>query len=81
MKKCGAMRSKAATRKMTPWNWFGNIERKKKPGVPARKARLPVVLDTNVVISYYLLDIPQTEKRRFRFEIVTPGAFLAQWKT
>ncbi|MGH9832712.1 MAG: putative toxin-antitoxin system toxin component, PIN family [Blastocatellia bacterium] len=27
-----------------------------------------------------LLDIPLTQKRRFRFEIVTPGAFLTRWK-
>jgi putative PIN family toxin of toxin-antitoxin system len=28
-----------------------------------------------------LLDIPAAQKKRFRFEIVTPGAFLARWET
>lgn len=27
-----------------------------------------------------LLDIPLTQKRRFRFEIMTPGAFLTRWE-
>lgn len=27
-----------------------------------------------------LLDIPSIQKRRFRFEIVTPGAFLTRWE-
>jgi putative PIN family toxin of toxin-antitoxin system len=27
-----------------------------------------------------LLDIPLAQKRRFRFEIVTPGAFLTRWE-
>ena len=27
-----------------------------------------------------LLDIPLAQKRRFRFEILTPGAFLARWE-
>jgi putative PIN family toxin of toxin-antitoxin system len=27
-----------------------------------------------------LLDIPLGQKRRFRFEIVTPGEFLSRWK-
>ncbi len=27
-----------------------------------------------------LLDIPPAQKRRFKFEIVTPGAFLRRWE-
>jgi putative PIN family toxin of toxin-antitoxin system len=29
---------------------------------------------------YDLLDIPLAQKRRFRFEIVTPGEFLSRWE-
>ena len=55
--------------------------------MPSRKDRLPVVLDTNVLIGFHLstmtndrdlLDLSASEKKRFRFAVVTPAELLAE---
>ncbi|HKP10516.1 MAG TPA: hypothetical protein VJZ91_00350 [Blastocatellia bacterium] len=44
--------------------------------MPKRKWRIRVVLVTN---DRDLLDISDQDKRKFKFQIVTPGQFLKQW--
>lgn len=41
-----------------PWRWFSVIGVLKRTNMPPRKKRLPVVLDTNVLIGYYLSTNP-----------------------